>query len=90
MDFLLDGWLVVEADGFEHHSDRADFLLDRRRLAVAASTGHVTLRFGYAAIVHRPDEVLGCIRSTLARFERTSGHRTQRSAGHPPWSVTGG
>lgn len=66
VDLLLDGCLVVEADGFEHHSARADFLLDRQRLDTATETGHLTLRFGYQDVVHHPDRTLRCVQRTRA------------------------
>ena len=31
VDLLIDGWLVVEADGFESHSTREGYRADRRR-----------------------------------------------------------
>lgn len=67
VDLLLDGWLVLEADGVESHSCVDDFLTDRRRLAGAARTGYVTLRFGFKDIVRRPELVLACIRQTHER-----------------------
>ncbi len=67
VDLLLDGWLVLEADGVESHSSVDDFLTDRARLAAAARTGYVTLRFGFKDIVRRPDLVLACIRQTHER-----------------------
>ena len=78
VDLLVDGWLVLEADGFAFHSGRADFLLDRQRLAVATATGHVTLRFGYAEVVHHPHRVLRCIEETRRRF-RAGDFRTALS-----------
>ena len=68
VDLLLEGWLVLEADGRAHHSDRADFLRDRDRLAGAGAGGHVTLRFGYEDLVNRPDRVVKVIRATRRAF----------------------
>lgn len=31
VDLLLNGWLVIEPDGFEYHRDRAEYRNDRRR-----------------------------------------------------------
>lgn len=66
VDLLLDGWLVLEADGREHHSDKTDFLVDRDRLGAAGAGGHVTLRFGYDDLFYRPERVLALI--TLTRY----------------------
>jgi len=81
VDLLLDGWLVLEADGFEHHSGKADFLLDRERLAGAAQSGHVTLRFGYQAIVHHPGAVVRCIQQTRRQFASEHARTTLTVAG---------
>jgi len=67
VDMLLDGWLVVEADGFEHHSTRAHYRVDRRRANALTERGYVLLRFSYEDIVHRPDCVVETIRQVLAR-----------------------
>lgn len=67
VDLVLDGWLVLEADGFEHHSTRAHYRVDRRRANALAERGFVLLRFSYEDIVHRPEYVLATIGQVLAR-----------------------
>lgn len=67
VDMLLDGWLVLEADGFEHHSTRAHYRVDRRRANALAERGYVLLRFSYEDIVHRPEYVSATIRLLLNR-----------------------
>lgn len=67
VDMLLDGWLVVEADGFQHHSGRQHYRADRRRANALAVRGYVLLRFSYEDIVHRPDYVSTTIRLVVAR-----------------------
>lgn len=67
VDVLVDGWLIVEADGFEFHSGRSDYRTDRRRAAAAVVHGYLTLRFGYEDIVSRPGAVLETVRAALAR-----------------------
>lgn len=67
VDMLLDGWLVLEADGFEHHSTRAHYRVDRRRADALAAQGFVLVRFSYEDIVHRPDYVVATIRLVLTR-----------------------
>lgn len=39
VDFLVDGWLVIEADGFAFHSDRVAYRTDRRRANALAGAG---------------------------------------------------
>ena len=66
VDFLL-GRLVVEVDGREHHSDAAAFERDRARDARLGIRGYRVLRFSYAQVVYRPQEVLAAIGAALAR-----------------------
>lgn len=44
VDLLVEGWLVVETDGFEFHSSPEQFAADRHRDQVAVSQGLVPLR----------------------------------------------
>jgi very-short-patch-repair endonuclease len=67
VDFLIDGWLVVETDGFEFHSNRADYRKDRRRLNALAERGYVLLRFTYEDVRYRPWDVLAQVAAVLAR-----------------------
>jgi hypothetical protein len=70
VDLLLDGWLVLEADGFEHHSDRERYREDRRRANALAVLGYTLLRFSYEDIVHHEDVVAEVIARVLARGPR--------------------
>ena len=45
VDLLVDGFVVVETDGFRYHSDRSQFREDRRRDRELATQGWVVLRF---------------------------------------------
>lgn len=65
VDLVLDGWLVIEADGFEHHSNRADYRNDRRRGNALVEHGVVVLRFSYEDLQGRPWEVLAQIERVL-------------------------
>jgi very-short-patch-repair endonuclease len=67
VDLLLDGWLVVEGDGFEFHSTRAHYREDRRRGNALVALGYVVLRFSYEDVVHRPNDVAATIAAVLAR-----------------------
>ncbi|MGQ0464009.1 MAG: hypothetical protein ACT4QG_01695 [Sporichthyaceae bacterium] len=58
VDFLVDGWLVVEGDGYEFHSSRADYKEDRRRLNAITARGFGLLRFTWEDVRFRPLWVL--------------------------------
>ena len=75
VDLVVDGWLVLEADGFEHHSDRSRYREDRRRSNALAVLGYTVLRFSYEDIVHHEDVVAEVIARVLARGPRCSCHR---------------
>lgn len=63
VDFLIDGRLIVEADGEAYH----DPVEDRRRDEEAARDGYDTMRFGYEEIVFGVEHVVDLIESALAR-----------------------
>ena len=69
VDFLLDGWLVVEVDGFAFHSDRADYRRDRTRTNALTAQGYTVLRFSYEDVMFRTAD---CVRTVLA--VRARGH----------------
>jgi very-short-patch-repair endonuclease len=57
--------LVVEADGFAFHSDRAAYRRDRERLNQLESLGWRVLRFSWEDVVGRPDYVIALVRGCL-------------------------
>ena len=59
--------LVVEADGFAFHSDRAAYRRDRERLNELELLGWRVLRFTWEDVVGRPDHVLALVRECLAQ-----------------------
>jgi len=67
VDLLLDGWLVLEADGFEFHSARRQYREDRRRANALAEQGYVLLRFSYEDVMFRPDYVVATVSAVLRR-----------------------
>lgn len=77
VDFVLDGWLVVEADGYEFHSDRKAYRKDRARLNALAAQGYVLLRFTWEDVRFRPGWVLEQVARVLSlgRFAATRGQR---------------
>lgn len=59
--------LAVEIDGQAHHTDSAAFQRDRRRQNDLVGSGWTVLRFTWADLVGRPDEVVSRIVATLER-----------------------
>lgn len=57
--------LVVEADGFAHHSSREAFRSDRRRHNELERLGWRVLRFSWEDVVERPDAVVALVRECL-------------------------
>lgn len=66
VDFLIDGWLIVELDGREGHTSADDRSKDLTRDAHAALWGYRTLRFTYAMVIHDWDLVETTVRAALA------------------------
>jgi very-short-patch-repair endonuclease len=67
VDLVVDGWLVIEIDGYAHHSTREQFRNDRRRANLMAEKGMVLLRFSYEDVMFRREQMLALIRYILAR-----------------------
>ena len=67
VDFLLEGFLIVEIDGIAFHLEARQFKKDRRRDNSAILQGLPVLRFFYDDVVHAPDSVLAQVREVLAR-----------------------
>ncbi len=82
VDLLVDGWLVLEADGFATHGTRTGFATDRERDAAAAALGLVTLRFTHPDLVHRPAAVTARLCAVLER-PVGSADRRRRSPRRP-------
>lgn len=67
VDFLLEGFLIVEIDGLAFHLEARQFKKDRRRDNSASVRGLPVLRFFYEDVVFAPDDVLAQVREVLAR-----------------------
>lgn len=67
VDFLLEGFLIVEIDGLAFHLESRQFKKDRRRDNAAMIQGFPVLRFFYDDIVYGPDQMLAQVREVLAR-----------------------
>jgi len=75
VDFVVDGWLIIECDSREFHEGWAPQAEDRRRDIAAAARGYVTIRLLAAQIMDRPDLVRDQVSSVLGAF----GARLRRS-----------
>ncbi len=63
VDLVVQGWLVIEVDGYAVHRDR--FREDRRRDAELVRLGYVVLRFTYEQVLRQPAWVLDVVREAL-------------------------
>lgn len=66
VDFLLDGFLIVEVDGFAFHSNRDALRRDVGRNNAATLNGFAVLRYMPEHIWFDPERVLAEIRAVLA------------------------
>jgi very-short-patch-repair endonuclease len=67
VDFLWrEHRLVVEIDGYAHHSDRESFEADRARDAWLAAQGHTVIRVTWRQLVDEPEVVLARVAEALA------------------------
>ena len=62
--------LVVEADGFEFHRQRADYRSDRRKANAFCRADWSLLRFSWEDVVLEPDYVVQAVRAELAKPPR--------------------
>lgn len=67
VDFLLEGFLIVEIDGIAFHLESRQFKKDRRRDNSAIVQGLPVLRFFYDDVVFAPESVLAQVREVLSR-----------------------
>lgn len=58
VDLVIDGWLVIEADGSQWHDDHEAIGRDRERNSALVLRGYRWHRFGYSQIM---DDLAGCI-----------------------------
>jgi very-short-patch-repair endonuclease len=70
VDFLIDGWLIVECDSKAHHSDWVAQRRDRRRDQAAAARGYTTFRPIAEDIMWAPDRVRAAAVGLLAAPSR--------------------
>ena len=70
VDFLLEGFLIVEVDGFAFHSNRKALRRDLQRNNAAALSGFASLRYMPEDIWFEPERVLAEIRAVLSEGPR--------------------
>ncbi len=63
----MDGWLVVERDGFAYHADRSSYRRDRQRDAALSRHGYVWLRFTDEDVVGAPERMVATALETWSR-----------------------
>jgi very-short-patch-repair endonuclease len=69
VDFLLQGWLIIEADGAAFHDPERDRIRDAELRAL----GYVVLRFDYDRIVFDLEAVLDEIEAALTSRDGVHG-----------------
>lgn len=65
--------LVLEADSFEWHGDRAALRRDARRYDLLVADGWTVLRFAYEDVMHDQDWVRRVLVSTVERTQQRAG-----------------
>lgn len=66
VDFVVDGWLIIECDSKAHHSTWDAVRRDRRRDAIAAAQGYTTLRLLAEDLLYNRDFVVAAVRGLVA------------------------
>lgn len=82
VDFVVDGWLIVECDSKEFHADWRAQRKDYRRNIEAARRGYATLRVTAEDIMYRPDDVLEALRGAVNSRRRGQNSSRPRSFLH--------
>jgi very-short-patch-repair endonuclease len=67
VDFLVNGWLIVEVNGYAFHSSREDWRKDMARLNAAQLMGYGTLSYAPEQIWNTPRQVVEEIHRMLRR-----------------------
>jgi very-short-patch-repair endonuclease len=67
VDFLIEGWLIVEINGFQFHGSREAWRKDMSRSNIAQTQGYAVLSYPPEQIWNSPDVVLREIRAMLER-----------------------
>ena len=78
VDFVIEGWLIIECDSREFHEGWLAQVEDRRRDLAAAARGYVTIRPLATDVMERPDIVRGAVIDVMAALGMRGG-RGRRS-----------
>lgn len=70
VDLLVDGWLIIECDSKEYHSDWETQRRDRRRDQAAAALGYATFRPIAEDIMWAPETVRAAVAGLLSGVQR--------------------
>lgn len=70
VDFLIAGWLIVECDSKQFHSEWRAQMRDRDRDLAAAAQGYLVLRVTAQDILFDPARVHAAIRGAVSRGRR--------------------
>jgi very-short-patch-repair endonuclease len=71
VDFVVDGWLIIECDSEAHHAGWAERRRDLRRDQAAAARGFVTYRPIAEDIMWNPDDVWEALAGLIRGRART-------------------
>lgn len=66
VDFIVDGWLIIECDSEAHHSGWEAQKRDRRRDLAAAALGYTTIRPIAEDILYRREQVFASLKAVVA------------------------
>lgn len=92
VDFLVDGWLVVEIDGAAYHSSPEQSANDAKRDAFLQGLGLTVLRITARAVFQTPGEALRAVKASLRVGKGTPSANSQETKGadvapKQPWSL---
>jgi len=85
VDFIVDGWLIIECDSRAYHEGWEAQKRDRRRDLAAAELGYTTIRPIAEDILYRRDQVFASVKAIIdssraAVAVRNSSSRRRRAA----------
>lgn len=75
VDFIVDGWLIIECDSEAHHAGWDAAKRDRRRDMTAAALGYTTIRPIAEDILHHRDELTTTLRAIIERGDPVRARR---------------
>ena len=80
VDFVVDGWLIVECDSEAHHEGWKSQKRDRARDIAAARLGYTTVRPIAEDILYRRDRTLAAMKAVLAHPPRRASQQNSSTA----------